>query len=349
LGVSQIGLVAIGRNEGERLRQCLQSAVGKANQIVYVDSGSTDRSVEMARSLGVEVVSLDLSISFTAARARNAGLARLLELNPAIDYVQFVDGDCEIVETWLAIAQQALDAQPTTVAVCGRRRERFPDATLYNRLCDIEWDTPSGEAKSCGGDAMMRVAALQAAGGYNPTLIAGEEPELCVRLRRAGGKIFRLDAEMTLHDAQMTTFGQWWKRSIRNGHAFAEGAYMHGAPPELHWAKESRSIAVWGLLIPAASLVAAVPTYGLSLVPLAAYPLMAYRAYQYAARSGRTTSEAALFGTFCTLAKFPQAQGLLRFYWGKWFKKPSQLIEYGTRSPISAPKSATDPSEQPST
>jgi Glycosyl transferase family 2 len=341
--VSQIGLVAIGRNEGERLRQCLQSAVGKANHLVYVDSGSTDGSVTMARSLGVDVVPLDLSISFTAARARNAGLARLLELNPSVDYVQFVDGDCEIVETWLAIAQQTLDAQPEVVAVCGRRRERFPDASIYNRLCDIEWDTPIGEAKACGGDAMMRVSALQAAGGYNPTLIAGEEPELCVRLRQQGGKIFRLDAEMTLHDAQMTSFGQWWKRSIRNGHAFAEGAYLHGAPPELHWAKESRSISTWGLVVPTVSVLAAVPTFGLSLLTFAAYPLMAYRAYQYAARSGRSTSEAALFGTFCTLGKFPQAQGWLRFYWGKWFKRPSQLIEYSsaaTSNPGSSQPSA---------
>jgi glycosyltransferase involved in cell wall biosynthesis len=350
LSVSQIGLVAIGRNEGERLRQCLQSAVGKASQMVYVDSGSTDRSIELARSLNVEVVPLDLSISFTAARARNAGLARLIELNPAIDYVQFVDGDCEIVQTWLAIAQQALDADPKLVAVCGRRRERFPEASLYNRLCDIEWDTPTGEAKSCGGDAMMRVAALQAVGGYNPTLIAGEEPELCVRLRQNGGKIARLDAEMTLHDAQMMRFGQWWKRSIRGGHAYAEGAYLHGAPPERHWAKESRSIAVWGLVVPAVSILAAVPTYGLSLVTFAAYPLMAYRAYQYAARSGRSTGEAALFGIFCTLAKFPQAQGLLRFYWGKWFKKPSQLIEYNANTNSEKdPTPPTESAEQPST
>lgn len=332
--MSQIGVVAIGRNEGERLRHCLESVVKRVAQVVYVDSGSTDGSVELARSLNVEVVELDLSIPFTAARARNAGFERLMELNPSLEYVQFVDGDCEVVDGWIERAHQELQTQAETVVVCGRRRERFPEATIYNRLCDIEWNTPVGEAKACGGDAMMRVAALQAAGGYNPTLIAGEEPELCVRLRQNGGKIFRLDAEMTLHDAQMTRFSQWWKRSVRAGYAYAEGAWLHGAPPERHWVKETRSIRLWGLIIPSVALLAAVPTKGLSLLLLTGYPLMAYRIFQYARRSGLNPREAWLFGAACMLAKLPQAQGQLRFYWGKLLKRPSKLIEYNTPSTV---------------
>jgi len=296
--------------------------------MVYVDSGSTDGSVEMARSLGVEVVELNLSIPFTAARARNAGLARLIELEPYIQYVQFVDGDCEIASTWLSHAQQVLDAHPEVVVVCGRRRERFPTASIYNRLCDIEWDTPIGDARACGGDALMRVSALQAVGGYNPNLIAGEEPEMCVRLRQNGGRVLRIDCEMTLHDAQMTRFEQWWKRSVRAGHAFAEGAWLHGAPPEKHWIKETRSIQLWGIGVPLFILSTAWVTKGLSLLLLAGYGLMAYRVYQYARQSNYSKSDARLFALSCTLAKFPQAQGLLRFYWGKLFKKPSRLIEY---------------------
>jgi glycosyltransferase involved in cell wall biosynthesis len=298
--------------------------------VVYVDSGSSDGSVEQARSLGVNVLELDLSIPFTAARARNAGLDYLLELAPHIHYVQFVDGDCEVVSGWLEQAQEVLTAQPEIVVVCGRRRERFPNTSIYNRLCDIEWDTPVGEAKACGGDAMMRVSALKAVGGYNPQLIAGEEPELCVRLRQNGGQILRIDAEMTLHDAQMTRFGQWWKRSVRAGHAYAEGAWLHGRPPERHWVKETRSISLWGIIVPVGILATALPTKGLSFLLLAFYPLMAYRVYQYIRRSGRRTNDAILFGLSCTLGKLPQAQGLLRFYWGKLFKQPSRLIEYNS-------------------
>ncbi|MEO9123976.1 MAG: glycosyltransferase, partial [Microcoleus sp.] len=204
--MKQIGLVAIGRNEGVRLEACLQSAIDKVALVVYVDSGSTDGSLELARSLGADTVELDLSTPFTAARARNEGFARLLELAPDIEFVQFVDGDCEVVDGWLDRAQRELTACPDVAAVCGRRRERYPEATIYNQLCDIEWDTPVGETKACGGDSMMRSAAFEQVEGFNPTLIAGEEPELCVRLRQKDWKIIRLDAEMTLHDAQMTSF-----------------------------------------------------------------------------------------------------------------------------------------------
>jgi GT2 family glycosyltransferase len=170
---------------------------------------------------------------FTAARARNEGLARLLEGGP-LDYVQFIDGDCALQPGWIDTAQAFLDENPQAAVVHGRRRERYPEATVYNQLCDWEWDRPPGQAISCGGDAMMRVAAFQAVGGYDPHLIAGEEPELCVRLRAAGWQIWCLDAEMTLHDAAMTRFGQYWRRARRAGHAYAEGAAMHGAPPERH-------------------------------------------------------------------------------------------------------------------
>lgn len=326
--MSEIGLVAIGRNEGDRLRQCLNSGLGAVRQVVYVDSGSTDGSAEMARSLGADVVDLDLSIPFTAARARNAGLARLLSLCPTLTYVQFVDGDCEIVAGWLETAHQALDANPDWAVVCGRRRERFPDQTLYNKLCDIEWNTPVGEAKACGGDALMRIAAVQKAGGYNPTLIAGEEPELCVRLRQQNWKIHRLDAEMTLHDAQMTAFGQWWKRSLRAGHAFAEGAHLHGAPPERHWVKETRSNWLWGLVIPGVAIALALPTHGLSLLLLLGYGLMTFKVYRYFQSTGLSTQDAALYASFCMLGKFPNVLGQLKFYGDRLFGQTSRLIEY---------------------
>ncbi len=237
-----LGAVAIGRNEGERLRRCLVSLIERVEHTVYVDSGSTDGSVELARSLGVAVVALDLSVPFTAARARNEGWTALRRVHPDLEYVQFVDGDCEVVEGWLETAHATLAGRPQLGVVCGRRRERFPEASIYNRLADIEWDTPVGEADACGGDAMMRLAALVEVGGFDPTVIAGEEPELCVRLRRAGWRIERLGTEMTLHDAAMSHFSQWWRRALRAGHSFAEGAHRHGGAPERHWVRESRRI-----------------------------------------------------------------------------------------------------------
>lgn len=323
----QIAAVAIGRNEGPRLQRCLASLVGRVGQIVYVDSGSTDASVAMARAVGVEVVELDTSVPFTAARARNAGVARL---SGDCAYVQFVDGDCEIVEGWLAAAKAALDGRSDLAVVCGRRRERFPAASVYNRIADIEWNTPVGEARACGGDAMMRLAAFRAVGGFNDSLICGEEPELCVRLRAAGWKVHRLDAEMTLHDAAMTRFSQWWKRAVRGGWAYAQGAAMHGRPPERHNVREHRSVWLWGLGLPLAAVGLAWPTKGLSLLLLLAYPAQMLRIWRASRRLGMSPADARAWAWSCTLGKFPQMVGQCR-YWLHRLRGPgrrARLIEY---------------------
>ena len=181
---------------------------------------------------------------------------------------------------------------------------------------------------------MMRVAAFQQVGGFNSTLIAGEEPELCVRIRQNGWKILRLDAEMTRHDAQMRRFGQWWKRMLRGGHAFAEGAWLHGQTPERHWVKESRSIWIWGLLVPLLALGLALPTKGLSLLLLGGYLLMAYRINRYMQQQGLPAKEAWLYGLFCMLAKFPQLQGQLQFHLNRLLGRRNVLVEYKKATPV---------------
>ena len=326
--LQEVGLVAIGRNEGQRLEQCLVSAIGKVARIVYVDSGSTDGSIEMARTLGVDVVDLDMSRPFSAARARNEGFNYLLAADKKIRFVQFVDGDCEIVEGWIDQAQQFLNAQPQMAIVCGRRRERFPEKSVYNRLCDIEWNTPIGETKMCGGDFMVRAEAFIQVKGFQPNLIAGEEPELCVRLRHKKWKIFRIVDEMTLHDAHITNFSQWWKRSLRAGHGYAQGSWLHGHSAERHWVKESRSIWLWGLLLPVIVMLAAYSTHALSLLLLTIYPIIAYRSYSHSIQQGCERDEAFIYACFCVLAKFPGAQGQIQFYINKISATDCQLIEY---------------------
>ncbi|MEJ1341015.1 MAG: glycosyltransferase [Candidatus Sedimenticola sp. (ex Thyasira tokunagai)] len=319
------GVVVIGRNEGDRLRVCLESVVGLAEQTVYVDSGSTDESVEMARDMGVEVIQLNMSIPFTAARARNEGFHRLLELVSSISYVQFVDGDCEMQHGWSEAALGFLQQHESVAVVCGRRRERFPELTIYNLLCDIEWNTPVGETKACGGDAMMSVQAFSEVQGFRNDLIAGEEPELCVRLRQGGWKIWRLDEEMTLHDAAMNRFSQWWKRSVRAGYAFAEGAAIHGAPPERHWVKEARRARLWSVIIPFLILAGTVLD-NYALLALLIYPLQVLRGCMKSPQKPRRV--AGLYAFFIMLGKFPEFAGQLKYFWGRLSNKTSPLIEY---------------------
>jgi glycosyltransferase involved in cell wall biosynthesis/GT2 family glycosyltransferase len=326
--MGKVGVVAIGRNEGERLRRCLASLAGQAAALVYVDSGSSDGSVDLARSLGANVVELDTSVPFTAARARNAGFDYLMACHADVEFVQFVDGDCEVDPDWIGRARYVLESTPEVAVVCGRRRERYRSLSPYNRLCDMEWDTAIGEAEACGGDALMRVEALRSVGGFDGALMAGEEVELCHRLRAAGNRVQRIDADMTLHDAAMLRFSQWWRRSVRTGYGMAAclHATRHSALPL--WRRENRSNFVYGLFLPLAAVCLAPWTFGLSLLLLGLEVLLGLRVYRNKRRSGASPSEARLYAAFCVVGKSAQAYGQLRFLSDRVRSLRPALIEY---------------------
>jgi GT2 family glycosyltransferase len=326
--MSDFGAVIIGRNEGERLRRCLKSVVGQGFPVVYVDSGSTDRSVEAARQMGAVVAELDLSQPFTMARARNLGFSRLLELNPAACFVQFIDGDCELVDGWIKLAYEVIASRPEVAVVYGRRRERFPERSVYNRLADLEWDTPIGNAKYCAGDTMTRVAAFHQVGGFDPTLIAAEDSELCVRFRLQGWTILRIDADMSVHDMAMTRFDQWWWRCVRTGYAYADGMRLHGKPPERHFVRDVRSILLWGFAVPLTILLLAWPTRGASFILASGYFLLYWRMRRYGAHRGWPARDARSYALWNVLAKFPMLTGLFIYWYRQIMHRPKRLIEY---------------------
>ena len=320
------GVVVIGRNEGERLRRCLESLRAMRPRTVYVDSGSSDGSVTLGRAAGILVLELDSAGPFSAARARNEGLQRLLAAYPELDYVFFVDGDCEVVEGWIEKAVRFLEQRPDVAVTWGRRRERYPERSVYNMLCDIEWqDSPIGETKYCGGDSMMRVTAFRQVKGFRPDLICGEEPELCVRLRKAGWRIWRLDEDMTIHDAAQYRFGQWWKRSLRGGYAYAQGVALHGAPPERHSVTQSRRAWIWGLWIPIAIVVMTALVGWWALLLLLLYPLQILR---LASRGTRSTRDNWWRAATLVLSKFPEMLGQAKFMRDRCRGVQSRLIEY---------------------
>ncbi len=321
---SQLGVVVIGRNEGLRLIKCFDSLSGAAN-VVYVDSNSTDGSLEAARSREIEVVALDLSQPFTAARARNSGFRHLLSVSPDCKYVQFVDGDCELAIGWTNKAIAFLERRIEVAAVCGRLRERYPERSVYNWLCDKEWDHPPGEIRACAGNVMMRTQALSSVNGYREDLIAGEEAELCVRLRQANWQIWRLEDDMALHDAAMTHFWQWWRRSTRAGYAFANGSYLHGSSPERHFVRETRRIIVWGMVLPVACVALTIAFPRLGWLAWQVYPLQLLRLIF---RNRGSFVDRRRLAWFNLLARFPEAIGLARFWRDLIFNHQPRLIEH---------------------
>jgi cellulose synthase/poly-beta-1,6-N-acetylglucosamine synthase-like glycosyltransferase len=292
---------------------------------IYVDSGSTDSSVAWARGRGIETVELDSKKPFTAARARNAGLRRLWELYPDLSYVQFIDGDCELNPGWVDVASKFLDDHPDVAAVAGRLRERYPEQSIYNWLCECEWHRAVGETASCGGIAMMRGDAVSQVGGFRDSLIAGEEPELCFRLRAASWRIWRLPEHMAWHDARMTRFGQWWRRAMRGGYVAAEGVSLHGTSPARYQVWESLRAWFWAILLPLAGILAADLFGQLGLALWLLYPLQILR---QTLRNEGPLNERLRLAVFQLLSRFAESWGQVRFLFDRLLGRQGNLIEY---------------------
>jgi len=323
-----VGIVLIGRNLGALLDETLEAALKQNAPVVYVDSGSTDSSIKRARAHNVAVIALDAAQPYTAARARNAGARFLLKQNPLLEFFQFVDGDCLLAENFIAHALQVMKADSNISIVCGRRRERFPQTSIYNQLAALEWETPSGEITHCGGDALVSVRAFLEVSGYDARMIAGEEPEMCLRLRRRGWKIWSIDADMTYHHGQMKHFSQWWRRNVRAGHAYAEGVWMHGRARERHWVRESASIWLWGAGVWSVAFGLAKFSCGLSLGLILGYPMLAARIYTRSKKRGWRRHNAQLYALSCVIGKFPQLQGQLLFLANLARGRATRLLEY---------------------
>ncbi len=327
--MTKLGIIIIGRNEGERLRRCLTSVSEAAHReaVVYVDSGSTDQSVELAESFGVDVVPLDMSTPFSAGRARNEGFRHLTRKYPQLKFIQFIDGDCELCEGWIDIACKHLKQHSSCAVVAGRTKERFPEKSIYNLLCDIEWITPSGEVKSCGGIFMTQKSAFQEANGFNQTVVSGEEPELCYRLRKRGWKVYRLDHLMVLHDSAMTRFSQWWKRSVRSGQGFAQGYMLHNTGSE-YCMQDSLRIWFWALIVPALILLLSLLLSPWWLLLFGVYPAHAIKIATNINRRLENWKYSFCYAIFTVIGKWPQLYGQLIFMVEKISRKPLTIIEH---------------------
>ncbi|MGD2109248.1 MAG: glycosyltransferase [Phycisphaerae bacterium] len=329
----EVSVVVIGRNEGERLKRCLGSiraADYPQNRIelLYVDTDSTDDSCSVAESLGAKVISITPERR-SAAAGRNAGLAVARH-----ELVHFLDGDTILHPAWLAKAVETI-IEPDVAGVYGRREEIAPDATLYNFWMHHDWYVPPGRVETCGGDVLFRRDALIEAGGYDASLIAGEERDLCFRLIRDQGiTLIRLDEPMTRHDANMTRFGQYWHRCFRSGYAYAQvGARYPGLKAWRHTCARNLAHALVALVVIGL-------TIGLrSVIPLAVWLALLFLAIARDAARCRpqvgSTRGAILYALHHYLSKAPTIAGHLAYYRRHLFGgRPQALIEYrGTAPP----------------
>lgn len=208
-----IAAVIIGRNKGQRLLNCLNSVRADLRQIIYVDLDSTDDSLANAAAAGVPSISLGGKLPCTSARARNMGAVYLSNLKSPPTYVQFIDADCELQPFWLGKARVFLDRHPDYAVVSACRQDSFHATSVSSRWFNLLWQPQSGESKTCGNNAFVRLSAFQQLSGYRAEMHTGHQYDLCLRLRKAGWRIYRTDTGMVTRDTVISRISQWFYRS----------------------------------------------------------------------------------------------------------------------------------------
>lgn len=315
-----LGIVVIGRNEGLNLQRSLTSLKQIPRAVViYVDSGSTDRSVDWARSRGVFVHTLSTDRPFTAARARDEGVQHLLKLHSGLKYLQFVDGDCELFSGWTTDAAHYLECRPDVSIVCGTLVERDPQASVYNYLNSLQWRQPTGKIEACGGLFLIRKHAYCKAGGFNRDLLTMEEQDLCARIRQHGGTIVRLERPMARHDSGLLTFKQWWNRAVWGGHGAARQWQHARHKGEAGYLALLKTYYLWPVAIPLTGLVGLSTGWlyngmlTLFFASLLAAILLFLRLWTSRRRQQDSRKDAALYAGLQMFRKLPVCIGVSRY------------------------------------
>jgi cellulose synthase/poly-beta-1,6-N-acetylglucosamine synthase-like glycosyltransferase len=326
-----LSVVVIGRNEGDRLERCLESVArmtfADSFEVIYVDSASSDGSASRAATLGAKVVELK-GERLSAGRARNAGWR--ISSAPLL---LFLDGDT-IVDPDFVVRAVPEFQDPRVMVVSGHRREIHPEASIYSRVLDLNWSCLPGPAEFCGGDALMRRTALEEVEGFDAELIAGEEPDLCRRIRARGGLVLNIDAPMTGHDFAMVSWRQYWRHSFRAGHAYAEVSARYRETSDPLWSDASRNNSVHIVayaLTPLLAILAARLTHSWRLVALCGVICFAVVIARTTFKARRTSSSRGLLVLFAIhshIQHIPVFLGRLRYWRNSRRQSRSGLIEY---------------------
>jgi len=294
---------------------------------VFAPLTPMNEAVAAARKAGAEIAEIGKGPQ-TAGRAKNAGYRHLKKLIPGIRYVQFMDAACALDPDWFASAEKFMERRPEVAVIEGRMRQRNGDEVAFPTVSEQRKNETPGEIVSViAPGAFMRAEAFEAAGGFRGDLLSCENDDLCIRQRRRGAHIWRLETDMMINEPRKTN---WWKRAVLRGFDNAYAMSLHGGPPERHGVGETVRAMMWGFFIPLAIVAAAVlgaivanMFAPMTPAPFAAAGILALGAGVYALkilasllRRGpfRLRSWGEAFGA--VFGRFAEALGVIRFWFG---------------------------------
>ena len=179
----------------------------------------------------------------------------------------------------------------------------------------------------------MRRSVLEEVGGYDEGLIAGEEPEMCRRMRARGYEILHIDHPMTGHDLAIRRWSQYWRRAVRTGYAYAAVSSRFAGTDSPFWEADARGNLIRGtfwtalfvLSLPAAVLLGSV------LPPLLScllFLLLAARSAGKVAWKSPDRITRFLYGIHSHLQQIPMLVGQIKYHLDRKARRSRKLIEY---------------------
>lgn len=240
-GLAAMPLVTIGikaLNEESHIAAALESALAAAarvnGEVILADSGSTDRTIEIARRYPVRIVQL----SNPEDRSCGAG-AQLAYQYARGEYFYMLDGDMVLSPDFLPAGLAFLEAHPHIAAVGGLVNEANMQGEEFQIRgakvrSDRNWLPGKVDRLDCGG--LYRMAALSEVGYFTDrNLHAFEEFEVGARLRSRGWKLARIDALAVDHYGHAMGGYKLLLRRMRSGYSGAPGEVLRGAFGKRHF------------------------------------------------------------------------------------------------------------------
>lgn len=318
--MKELSVVIIGRNEAGRLQKCFDSVSPlDAGECIYVDSGSSDNSVEIAQNAGARIIKLE-GPEYSASKARNRGWKQAKG-----EWILFVDGDSEITADIVLEGIKFLQANPRTAVICGETRERYPDKSFYQGMSDIDNAQCTKGLEYCGGNAVIRAAALKEVNGYDEKILAGEEPEMCQRMYLKGWKTKRIPAVMAWHDLEMDSFRQYWLRNVRTGMAYAAVAARSKDLGSDLWTKTALKNLIKVAIFLTGTIIIFISRSPIWLIIWVLFIIaLVFRTAIRTMSNGVSWKTSILYGIHSHFIHLPMAYGQIKYY----FQSMQEPIEY---------------------
>lgn len=213
--LSDVTVIVPAKNAARSIDACLAALAanlpGASREIIVVDNGSTDDTVQRARGHGVRV--LEVPQGFVS-RIRNEG-AR----SASGGIVAFIDADCLVLPEWYDAVVTGL-ADPS-VGIVGCRHEVPADATW----CQSVWHEAQMRREAEGdrvsyvpaGNCAMRRELFLTLNGFDERLETGEDPDLCVRVAQRGYRVATVRTMRCIHLGEPATLAAVFRRERWHG------------------------------------------------------------------------------------------------------------------------------------